>query len=121
VSEKRPELKLQVLVVWMPVVATDIAPPTRRVMALLSDSRVRQFWDERHLVSKSFIRAATVSPGWLKPEDRELREGDRVVWDFVALFFPGSRWDESLPSPEFYGYPVVDAVAELGKHLDRSR
>ena len=41
---------LRTLVVWMPVIATDIAPPTSAKLALIPGAHVRQFWDPGHLV-----------------------------------------------------------------------
>jgi hypothetical protein len=117
VFEKRPTLKVEVLAVWLPVVATDIAPPTKRVLARLSDARVKQFWDPKHYLSDAIKSASAADPKWVRPEDRELYGGDDVVWDFVAVFPIGARWEKMIPPPDFYGFPVVEAIDGLEKRL----
>lgn len=96
----------------------DLGPPRKTVLALLSDLRARQFWDKGHLVSKSFIRTAKTTPGFVKPEDRELFRDGQLAWDLVALFPRGQRWDDILPAPAFYGLPVVNVIDEFSKRLD---
>ena len=118
VFEGRPGAKLKVLVVWLPVVKTDIAPPTKRVLGFLKDARVTQFWDEGRLTSKAMLAAAGENPKWTKPEDRELCWGQGVVWDFVAVFPEGARWEKQVPAPDFYGFPVVEAIEGLEKRLE---
>ncbi|MFI5120408.1 MAG: hypothetical protein ACHQM4_08345 [Thermoanaerobaculia bacterium] len=88
------------------------------MLALLSDPRVSQFWDKGHLVSKSFIRTAKATPGFVKPEDREVFRDGQVAWDLIALFPPGQQWDDFLPAPAFYGLPVVNVIEEFSKRLD---
>lgn len=117
VFDKRPAAELRVLVVWLPVVPTDIAPPTTGVLARLHDSRATQFWDEGRLTSKTIRSTVEKSPTWVKPEDQDLCWGQGVVWDFVAVFPAGARWDEQLPRPDFYGYPVVRSMDGLEKRL----
>ncbi len=60
----------------------------------LSDLRVSQYWDKEHLVSQA------------------IGEGDResVVWDYVAIYEPGSRWDQASPKAAYSSVPVVRAI-----------
>ncbi|MBL8113473.1 MAG: hypothetical protein JNK60_11345 [Acidobacteria bacterium] len=118
VFDERPAAKLEVLVVWLPVIPTDIAPPTKGVLARLHDSRATQFWDVGRLTSKTIRSAVEKNPQWVKPEDQDLCWGQGVVWDFVAVFPEGARWDELPPPPDFYGYPVVESIEGLQKRLD---
>jgi hypothetical protein len=118
VFEKRPNKKLKVLVVWLPVLKSDVAPPTKGVLARLHDSRATQFWDEGRLTSKTIRSTVEKNPRWVKPEDQDLCWGQGIVWDFVAVFPEGARWDEQIPPPDFYGYPVVHSIEGLAKRLD---
>ena len=104
-------------VVWLPVVVTDVAPPTKRVLGLLKDTRVTQFWDERRLTSAAIFKAVAENRKWMKPGAPELSWGHKVVWDFVAVFPEGVRWEELIPPPDFYGFPVVEAIDGLEKRL----
>ena len=113
VLRAHPDPKLRVLVVWEPVIWTDVGPPTTSVMAQLSDARVTQFWDPGKILSRVMVekwkRLGTV-PGLAD---------DTVVWDFVALFDPGARWDAGPPASRYHGYPVVDAIDGLRAALGR--
>src|SRR5437899_1082290 len=99
VIEKRPNMKLKVLAVWLPVIPTDVSAPTKGVLARLHDSRATQYWDAGRLTSKTIRGAVEENPKWVKPEDRDLCWGQGVVWDFVAVFPEGARWDERIPPP----------------------
>ena len=44
-------------------------------------------------------------------------EGDSVVWDCVAIYPPGARWDDRLPAPAFIDCPVVAAIGKVGRRL----
>ena len=105
VLRAHPDPKLGVLVVWEPVIWTDVGPPTTSVMARLSDRRVTQFWDPDKILSRTMV-------------EKWRRQGkgpspDTVIWDFVALFDPGMRWDGGPPASRYHGYPVVDAIGGL--------
>ena len=117
VFEKRPDAKLKVLVVWLPVVKSDIAPPAKGVLGRLKDTRATQFWDEKRLTSDAIFQAVAENPKWMKPGETELCWGQKVVWDFVAVFPEGVRWEKRIPAPDFYGFPVVEAVDGLEKRL----
>ena len=109
------------LVVWEPVIATDIGPPTSTVLRLIHDARAIQFWDAKRALSKDIVRSIRADPSRYSPP-QEISE-DFIVWDLVALFSKGARWDEDLPVPVHYGGPVVETVAgtreKLAQELNR--
>ena len=109
VLRAHPDPKLSVLVVWEPVIWTDVGPPTTSVMARLSDARVTQFWDPGKILSRAMVET------W-KRQGKDLAD-DTVVWDFVALYDPGARWDGGPPASRYHGYPVVDAIGGLRRAL----
>ena len=102
---------LRAIVVWEPVIWSDVAPPLGAVMGRLHDPRVAQFWDPGRLLSRAMVRR------W-KDTIPALDEST-IVWDWVGVWDAGVRWQDGLPQPRYHGYPVVDAVAELRKHLPR--
>ena len=112
ILEGNPGARLRVLVVWEPVLWSDVGPPTSGVMGRIPDTRARQFWDERRLLSDEFHRAA-------RHRGEPLEEG-QIVWDVVAAFPPGVSWGETLPEPAYAGFPVVDAEGALREHLSLS-
>src|SRR5262245_17090927 len=108
---------VHVFIVWEPVVATDLAPPTSAVLARASDPRVSQYWDRSKALSKSLQRTAAGAWRGLPISD-DLREAG-VVWDYVLVFSAGGEWsDAGPPAPDFAGGTAVDTIAETKAHLD---
>ena len=100
ILEEYPGGRLRVILVWEPVVSTDIAPPTTHALRRLFDPRASQLWDRELSLSRS-----------MRGDD------DEVVWDYVAAFPAEVRWQDDLPEPAFEGSPVMDAIAELRRWL----
>ena len=113
-----PEDDLRVFVVWEPVIATDLAPPTTGAMARLSDRRVAQYWDHRRVLSADIVRALLADPGRYALEEEV--DAGTIVWDTVALFPEDARWERDLPVPAFYGAPVAEAAPGLAAALTRA-
>jgi hypothetical protein len=40
-----------------------------------------------------------------------------VVWDFVAIFPPGVRWNGAFPAAQFAGAPVVRVIDDFRRQL----
>lgn len=103
------------IVVWEPVLASDVGPPTSAVIARVPDRGAVQFWDEDHQVAEALVRG-----GVAERDDRV-----NVLWDWVGFYPPGTRWTVRAPQPEYQGGPVVDAIrgvrARLGKALPARR
>lgn len=108
------------LVVWEPVIRTDIAPPTTGTLAQISDPRAVQYWDPDRLLSTQLVTAARANPGWVRPEDRDRLNNDGfVVWDTALVFPAGTRWDATVPQPSFYGGPVANETDAIRATLER--
>jgi len=60
----------------------------------LSDLRVSQYWDKKHLVSKLLGET----------------DGESVVWDYVAVYPVGQIWDQAPPKPAYSSVPVVKSI-----------
>jgi len=91
-EERNPNIR--VFVVWEPVLPTDLGAPSTATLRRVSDPRASQYWDKGHLIS------------------RLLGEQDRtsVVWDYVAVYQPGTLWDKAPPRPLYSHDPVVRSV-----------
>jgi hypothetical protein len=83
-----------VFVIWEPVLPTDFGAPSTATLRRISDPRAFQYWDKEHLVSS------------------ELGETDRssVVWDYVAVFSPGTLWDKVPSQPAYSHVPVIKGI-----------
>jgi len=44
-------------------------------------------------------------------------DASTIVWDTVAVFPEGVRWNQEFPVPTYYGFPVVDAAPGLRSAL----
>jgi hypothetical protein len=105
-----PEADLQVQVVWEPVLQTDVAAPLTRVLGLLEDRRVIQYWDPDLVVSADLVRAAREDPA--RYGLKEPFPPDFIAWDLLAVFGKSARWEGALPVPAYYGGPVVQVMEE---------
>src|SRR5262245_11230481 len=86
-----------------------------RVLGLLDDPRITQYWDPEQIVSEDIVRAVNEAPGRYGLDER-LPSGF-VAWDVVAVFGRSARWESDLPVPGFYGGPVVDEIDGTRKAL----
>ena len=84
--------------------------PLTRVLGLLHDRRVAQYWDPGRIVSGDMVRAVNEEPSRYGREDK-LPAGF-IAWDMVAVFSSSASWHENLPVPTHYGGPVVNAIDE---------
>lgn len=110
---------MQVLVVWETVASTLVAPaaktpPTSRVLGRIQDPRAAQFWDPAQLTSSAIKAAASRDPAWRRTG---YGQGEGVIWDTVAVFPAGVRWNEGIPVPDFIGSTVIRASEELKSRL----
>jgi hypothetical protein len=107
------EPPLRILVLWEPVLTTDIAPPTTAILGLIPDDRAAQFWDPDRLLSAELIATARQNPERMKPGD----EIPEVVWDVVLVYPPGAIWTDRIPFPAWYGGEVVGVVDEVRREI----
>jgi len=102
---------VRVFVVWESVLWTDFAPPTSKILSLISDSRAAQYWDKDLVLSAKADSLGDTSRG-------EATAGKKaVVWDVAAIFPPGARWDANFPSPTFASRPVIARINEVQRRL----
>jgi hypothetical protein len=112
---RTPESSLRVLVVWEPVLWSDLTPPMSSVLGRVSDPRARQFWDRGRLVSAGLLRV--LDAGHAGGEGGDPPDQDGIVWDAAAIFPAGALWDDALPAPSFIDGPVLHAIGEVGRRL----
>lgn len=92
--EQFADKDIRVFVVWEPVLPTDWGPPSTSALKRINDRRAAQFWDKGRLISRS------------------LGEHDRksIVWDYIAVYMPGTAWDRQAPPAVFADHPVVRVI-----------
>jgi len=98
--------------VWEPILFTDFGAPVTSVLYRAPDRRVRQYWDPEHVLAKR-MRADARSP---QPEqDCCTRSG--VLWDLVAVYPKGARWESQMPTAMVFNGPVVNVEGAILKVL----
>jgi hypothetical protein len=104
-------------VVWEHVTPGDrgMPIPTTPVLMRLSDPRVQQFWDPHRMLSG--LIAHSLPRDTLSRMAEIDSTGRTVVWDCVAAFHAGVRWDAGFPIPDWAGRPLADAADSLGRWL----
>jgi hypothetical protein len=83
----------RVLVVWEPILPTDLRSPVQSTFGRIPDQRARQFWDPQHFVAQELRRIAAESPGQPQPECCTNRG---FFWDDAILYAPHPKWRQTL-------------------------
>lgn len=92
--QKHPDAKLQVYVVWEPMLPTDKLRRTRK--DLIPDKRAKHFKD-----------TGRVSGTWFSRNMKNCPSLGEVAWDAFYLYGKDAKWDE-VPEPTLScGTPVV--------------
>jgi len=102
-----------VLVVWEPILLTDLRAPTGGTLDRMPDARVRQFWDPHHEVSKALSRMANLR----QPDANTGTDtSNGFHWDEAIVYAPHSKWEDS-PAPLFWRGPVYRSISGLATAL----
>jgi hypothetical protein len=105
---------VRVFVVWEPILPTDFGAPTTAVLRRADDRRVQQYWDPGHVLAKQL--AADARPPQPK-QDCCTRSGN--LWDLVAVYPRGARWDDRMPPATVFNSPVVDVTQAIRDAVNR--
>jgi hypothetical protein len=94
---------MRVFVVWEPVLPTDFVAPSTAALARIPDARAAQYWDGKRSLSHS------------------LGEHNRssVVWDYIAVYAPGTVWQDAPPKPIYADGPVRDVISGAKESINR--
>jgi len=94
---------VRVFVIWEPVLPTDFVAPSTAALARIPDVRSAQYWDRERALS------------------RLLGEHNRstVVWDYIAVYAPGTLWQDAPPKPVYSDNPVRDAISGAKESIQR--
>jgi len=94
---------VRVFVIWEPVLPTDFVAPSTASLARIPDARAAQYWDTRRALSHL------------------LGEHNRstVVWDYIAVYAPGTLWQDVPPKPFYSDHPVRDVISGAKESIQR--
>ena len=106
--EQNKSASLRILVVWEPMLATDISGPKRPTLSLISDPRTAQFWDKDHLIAGDIKRQ-------LNGNRPPCCEQSGYLWDLATIYPRGGRWESS--SPQYDNGPIYKIAPQFGGKL----
>jgi len=94
---------VRVFVIWEPVLPTDFVAPSTAALARIADARATQYWDRKRALSNL------------------LGEHNRstVVWDYIAVYSPGTLWQDAPPKPIYSDNPVRDVISGAKESIQR--
>jgi hypothetical protein len=90
-------------VIWEPVLPTDFVAPSTAALARIRDARAAQYWDRKRALSHL------------------LGEHNRstLVWDYIAVYAPGTLWQDAPPKPTYSGNPARDVISGAKESIQR--
>ena len=94
---------VRVFVIWEPVLPTDFVAPSTAALGRIPDPRAAQYWDRKRALSHL------------------LGEHNRssVVWDYIAVYAPGTMWQDRPPKPIYSDGPARDAISGAKQSIQR--
>jgi len=102
--DEQRDQDIKVFVIWEPVLPTDLASPSTRTLARISDPKASQYWDKERLISRSLGET----------------DNNSIVWDYVAVHQPGKLWDKAPPEPIYSSVPVVEVIDETREAIQKA-
>jgi hypothetical protein len=83
--------------------------------ALLTDTRVTHFWDQPRALGVSYLTRLPAmldrrAPGTMPPSAD-------AMWDAFYVYGPDARWEDPVPLPIAWGYPIMVTREELTRAL----
>jgi copper chaperone CopZ len=109
--------RLQVFVVWAPMLSSDDEAAARSSSALVKHARVRQYYDAGRLAGTAFRRQvfpkavetmrASLPAGHFLAAPFAARDPEQPEWDIYLFFGPQAAWGAQAPRPERFLRQVV--------------
>ena len=94
---------VRVFVIWELVLATDFTAPSTAALARIPDLRASQYWDRKRALSHLLGE----------------RNRSTVVWDYIAVYAPGTVWQDAPPKPVYSDHPVRDVIGGAKDAIQR--
>jgi hypothetical protein len=94
---------IRVFVIWEPVLPTDFVAPSTAALGRIPDARAAQYWDRKRALSHLLGE----------------RNRSTVVWDYIAVYAPGTLWQDAPPKPIYSDNPVRDVISAAKKSIQR--
>jgi hypothetical protein len=111
VLDKIDSDKLQVFVIWLPMVEGDSRTIALKSTKLISDKRARHFWDPDKKAALAFAQMLQSS----FPKAIELPKGEYPAWDVYLVYDVSTKWKDAVPVPSDWMHQLggVDPARRL--------
>ena len=99
---------MRVFVAWEPILLSDwLRPKDDTLVGKIEDPRASHFWDPGKVLSHAILAAP-----WIRKHAAPT--GFRgEVWDWIACYPRGARWDVVFPEPTLQRFPVEASDRDL--------
>jgi hypothetical protein len=114
VLQTHPDANLRVYAIWFAMYATDLRE--RWPSNILTDARVRHWWDEDKQVGRWYAERMRQMEERLAPGSAAL--GGTILWDSYLVYGPDARWDDAPSDLRRWGRPIFATRDSLIEALD---
>jgi hypothetical protein len=111
--DSNPKARLRVYAVWYNMFPGDSRE--KWPAALLTDSRVVHYWDERQLVGNMYFQ--NLPQIWERRAPDTVPPADLIVWDAYLLYKPKTLWNGAPPDVVSWGSSILSGQEQLERDL----
>ena len=83
--------------------------------SLLTDPRVVHYWDEPRTIGRLYL--SNLPAMFSRRVAGTLQPTDDALWDAFFVYAAGDRWQDPVPLPVAWGYPIMPTREELQRQL----
>jgi hypothetical protein len=113
--KSKPQVDLRIYAVWFNMYPGDAR--AKWPSSLLTDSRVAHYWDEPKAVGGMYLSQLPAIVNRRAAATRQVFDG--ALWDAFFLYERGVQWQERLPLPVRWGYPIMATKDEFRQEIER--
>ena len=90
--------------------------PAKWPPAILTDPRVVHYWDQQRVLGTAYLSGL---PAMLdRRAQATMPPTADAMWDAYFVYAPGTAWQNPVPIPVSWGYPIMVTRDELVADLD---
>ncbi|HJZ73720.1 MAG TPA: hypothetical protein VKE51_18390 [Vicinamibacterales bacterium] len=86
---------------------------------LLTDARVRHYWDERRAIGQLYLQMLPTL--WESRSAETVLPDADALWDAYMLYRRDAQWIDQHPNVVAWGSPIVQTTETLLHELERNR
>jgi hypothetical protein len=113
--EHLPAADIRVYAIWFAMYPGDAR--SKWPGALLTDTRVIHFWDEQRISGMQYLSHVPSLVG-LRASGTLQPTAD-ALWDAFFLYPSGATWQDPVPLPASWGYPIMATHDDLLQSVER--